>query len=59
MSGAVSSTLAGAALLRIGIVASTTPSPVNAANLAGLAALGFVACAALLWRRPSATRTVA
>lgn len=55
MSGAVSSTLAGAALLRIGIVASTTPSPASAANLAGLAALGFIGCAGLLWwRRKSA-----
>ena len=51
MSGAVSSTLAGAALLRIGFVASTTPSPGTAVNLAGLAGLGFIACAVLLWRR--------
>ena len=51
MSGAVSSTLAGAALLRIGIVATTTPNAGSAVNLAGLAALGFIACAALLWRR--------
>ena len=51
MSGAVSSTLAGAALLRIGIVASTTPSPGTAVNLAGLAGLGFIGCAMLLWRR--------
>ena len=55
MSGAVLSTLAGAALLRIGIVASTTPSPGSAVQFAGLAALGFIVCAALLWwRRPAA-----
>jgi len=55
MSGAVSSALAGAALLGIGFVASTTPNPGTAAGLAGLAGLGFIGCAALLWRRrPSA-----
>ena len=54
MSGALQSTLAGAALLRIGVVASTTPNAGNAVNLAGLAALGFIACAALLWRRQAA-----
>ena len=51
MSGAVSSTLAAAALLRIGFVASIAPSPGLAVNLAGLAGLGFVGCAVLLWRR--------
>ena len=54
MSGAVASTLAGAALLRVGIVATTTPNPGSAVNLAGLAALGFIASAALLWPRRSA-----
>ncbi len=54
ISGALQSTLAGAALLRIGVVATTAPNAGNAVNLAGLAALGFIACAALLWRRQSA-----
>ena len=54
MSGALSSTLALAALLRIGLVASTTPKPAAVLELAWLAAAGFVVCALLLlqlWRR--------
>jgi hypothetical protein len=51
MSGAVMATLAGAALLRIAVVTTSTPNAGSAVNLAGLAALGFIACAALLWRR--------
>ena len=54
MSGALQSTLAAAALLRIGVVASTTPPPAVVLQWAWLAALGFALCAGLLlWRRDS------
>lgn len=48
-SGALSSTLAGAALLRIGVVAFVAPLPATAVALAGLPALGFALCALLVW----------
>jgi len=48
LSGAVSSTLAGAALLRIGYVAFNAPKPVAGADLAWVAALGFALCALLM-----------
>ena len=52
MSGALQSTLAAAALLRIGVVASTTPPPAVVLQWAWLAALSFALCAALLlWRQ--------
>ena len=52
MSGALQATLAAAALLRIGVVASTTPPPAVVLQWAWLAALGFALCAALLlWRQ--------
>ena len=51
MSGALSSTLAAAALLRIGYVTLQAPPPAAAADRAWLAALGFALCAAVLWPR--------
>ena len=48
MSGALSSTLALATLLRIGFVTGASPKPPTAAELAWLAALGFAVCALLL-----------
>jgi len=54
-SGALSSTLAGAALLRIVVLAVVAPAPATAVGTAWLAALGFGLCALLLapWaRRP-------
>ncbi len=51
MSGALSSTLAGATLLRIGFVTGASPKPPTAAELAWLAALGFAVCAVLLSRQ--------
>ena len=50
-SGALSSTLAGAALLRIGYVALNAPKPAAVVELAWLAALGFGLCALLMWPR--------
>lgn len=51
MSGALQSTLAAAALLRIGYVASTTPPPSLVVQWAWLAAVGFALCGLLLaWR---------
>lgn len=49
LSGALSSTLAGAALLRIGVVAFVAPSAAAAVGLAPLAALGFALCALMVW----------
>lgn len=51
MSGALSSTLALATLLRIGFVTGASPKPPTAAELAWLAALGFAVCALLLRRQ--------
>ncbi len=53
MSGALSSMLAAAALLRIAYVASNTPKPAQVLELAWLAAAGFAVCALLLaaWLR--------
>jgi len=48
LSGALSSTLAGAALLRIAVVAVGAPAPATAVEWAWLAALGFGLCALLL-----------
>ena len=48
LSGALSATLAGAALLRIGMVLAVSPTPAMAQGLAWLPALAFAACAALL-----------
>ncbi len=52
MSGALSSTLAGAALLRIGVVAFVAPAAATAVGFASLSALGFALCA--LWLLPLA-----
>lgn len=51
LSGALSSTLAAAALLRIGYVAFNAPKPAAVLDLAWLAALGFGLCALLMWPR--------
>ena len=52
MGGALQATLAGAALLRIGYVASNTPPPAVVLPWAWLSGLGFALCAGLLlWRR--------
>lgn len=48
LSGALSATLAGAALLRIGTVLAVSPTPTMAQGLAWAPALAFAACAALL-----------
>lgn len=48
LSGALSATLAGAALLRIGTVLAVSPTPAMAQGLAWAPALAFAACAALL-----------
>lgn len=51
MCGFLQATLAGAALLRMGYLASTTPSPAVVLHWVWLAALGFALCAGLLaWR---------
>lgn len=48
LSGALSATLAGAALLRIGTVLVVSPTPAMAQGLAWAPALAFAACAVLL-----------
>ena len=48
LSGALSATLAGAALLRIGTVLVVSPTPAMAQGLSWAPALAFAACAALL-----------
>jgi hypothetical protein len=48
MSGALSATLAGAALVRIGTVLAVSPTPALAQGLAWVPALAFAACASLL-----------
>ena len=54
MSGTLQATLAGAAMLRIGYVASTTPPPAVVLQWVWSAAVGFALCAALmLWQRRS------
>ena len=51
MSGALSSTLALATLMRIAFVSSASPQPASVVALAWLAAFGFGGCALLLWRQ--------
>lgn len=48
MSGALSATLAGAALLRIGTVLAASPTPALAQGMAWAPAIAFAACAAML-----------
>jgi hypothetical protein len=48
LSGALSATLAGAALLRIGTVLAVSPTPAMAQGLAWVPALAFAGCAAML-----------
>ena len=56
MSGALQATLAAAALMRIGYVASAAPPAAAVLPWAGLATAGFVLCAALMMWRPQASR---